>query len=369
MTPTVQMQNQLTLNSFRFTSESEHLTEKSQLLATTKCIFANSLYLFTMRMLFAFLLIFLTGRTQATQITALGSGYWGNAATWSQVPTCGDTVTIPVGVTVTVNSQANYACVTPFKIVVAGTLEFINGYKLTLPCGSIVEILASGLLKKATAGGGNSTLIEICGQTVWNAATGNLPGYILLPNFGTLPVNWLHIEAVRETNHVSVTWSTAAEYNNDYFTVERSTDQYNFEAIGKVRGAGTTTIMQSYSFKDNNAPNGIVFYRIRQTDFDGASELSKVTFVSGKITNRFELIAVTSQRSPVVNVVFTEPEASSCIWNVMDMSGRIVDFGSVEAGTGVLTRQMDCPALSTGAVYVLQLSNGREIAAKRFIKE
>jgi hypothetical protein len=368
MITTVQTQHFTKFQSI-FTSERNQLTEKKQSLAISKAIFTNVLYTFTMRMLFALLFLLFTGQTQARQVTAITSGYWGSASTWNLVPTCGDTITIPNGITVTVNSQAPYPCTTTMHVVVAGILQFINGYKLTMPCGSTVEILVNGILRKASAGGGNSTLIEICGQTVWNAAAGDIPGYALLPNFGTLPVNWLHIEATRETNQVNVKWSTAAEYNNDYFTVERSTDQYNFEAIGKVQGAGTTTIMRSYSFADNQAPSGIVFYRIRQTDFDGATELSKVTFVSGKITNRFELIAVNSMRSATVNVVFTEPEASMCIWNVLDMSGRIIDYGSVEAGTGVLTRQMDCPALSRGGVYVLQLSNGREIAAKRFIKE
>lgn len=369
MITTVQTQVGFTKNMSIFTLETNPLTEKKQILAIDKSIFANVLYPFAMRMLFAFLFIFYNGYVEARQVTAISSGYWSTASTWDLTPTCGDTITIPNGITVTVNSQQPYTCTTTMHVVVAGILQFVNGYKLTMPCGSTVEILVNGILRKASAGGGNSTLIEICGQTVWNAAAGDIPGYALLPNFGTLPVNWLHIEATREPGHVDVKWSTAAEYNNDYFTVERSTDQYNFEPIGKVRGAGTTTIMQSYNFADKQAPSGIVFYRIRQTDFDGATELSKVTFVSGKITNRFELIAVNSLRSATVNVVFTEPDASSCIWNVLDMSGRIIDFGSVEAGTGVVTRQMDCHALAPGGVYVLQLSNGKEIAARRFIKE
>ena len=41
-----------------------------------------------------------------------------------------------------------------------------------------------------------------------------------------------------------------SEVNNDYFTIERSSDGTSFSKIGIVQGSGNTTVKQSYSFDD-----------------------------------------------------------------------------------------------------------------------
>lgn len=255
----------------------------------------------------------------------------------------------------------------PIKIIVAGTLEFVNGYKLGLPCGSQVEILVGGLLKKATAGGGNSTLIDICGSTVWNAGDGPIAGYALLQAGGSLPVSWLYLNASRKENFVQVGWSTASEVNNDFFTVERSTDQFHFTSISKVDGAGNSSFLNNYSFQDLDAPSGLVYYRIRQTDFDGRNSFSKLVAVSGRNTKNFELIAVVSHEGSNINIVFSEPLMPHCNFKICDVGGRVIDMGVIEAGEGIISRNISAPALVRGGIYLLQLSNGVDVVAKRFI--
>lgn len=309
-----------------------------------------------------FLLTFSYGR----QIVGLASGNWGDASVWSQTPTCADTITIPAGLTITVNAQHTYLCSPPIKIVVAGTLQFVNGYKLSLPCGSQVEILVGGTLKKSSAGGGNSTLIEICGTTVWNAGDGTVNGYALLGT-GPLPVSWLYLEAQRKEEFVAIQWTTASEYNNDYFSLEKSTDQYNFTTLAKIDGAGTSTVLHNYSYNDYTATDGIVYYRIRQTDFDGKQTYSKTVAVSGRNSTKFELMAVAGNDGQTLNIIFTEPSGASCSYTLFDLGGRILHAGEVEAGKGVLSRTVQAPALVRGGMYVLQLSNGTEADSKRFI--
>src|SRR5690606_37294014 len=49
---------------------------------------------------------------------------------------------------------------------------------------------------------------------------------------------------------VQLTWSTASELNNDHFTIERSADGEQYEALAEVAGSGTTNTVKHYSYED-----------------------------------------------------------------------------------------------------------------------
>jgi hypothetical protein len=71
---------------------------------------------------------------------------------------------------------------------------------------------------------------------------------------------------------VMLDWTTDSELNNDYFTVERSQDCRFFEPIAKIAGNGTTTELIEYFYVDEEAIDGIMYYRLRQTDYNGNSK-------------------------------------------------------------------------------------------------
>lgn len=78
-------------------------------------------------------------------------------------------------------------------------------------------------------------------------------------------------------------WRTASETNNDYFVVQRSEDGERFENIGEVKGAGTTSVEQSYTFTDrSNAANYSQYYRLEQVDYDGSVTYTPLVYVKGK---------------------------------------------------------------------------------------
>lgn len=99
--------------------------------------------------------------------------------------------------------------------------------------------------------------------------------------FSTLPVEWLHYSAQQiNPNQIKIEWSTASEQNNDFFTLQRSYDGLTFIDLDKISGAGTSYNSKNYSFTDNFSYSGVVFYRIKQTDYDGKSHYSDVMAVS-----------------------------------------------------------------------------------------
>jgi surface protein len=94
-----------------------------------------------------------------------------------------------------------------------------------------------------------------------------------------LPVELLDFTAEIKNRTVDLTWQTASEHNNDFFTVERSSDGFNFELIAYVDGAGNSTSLLSYATQDANPFVGVSYYRLKQTDFDGAFEYSDIRVI------------------------------------------------------------------------------------------
>jgi hypothetical protein len=84
-----------------------------------------------------------------------------------------------------------------------------------------------------------------------------------------LPITLLSFNAKLEKNTFVLTWETASELDNDFFTIEKTLDNKNFEVVSKIQGAGTSKSKLRYSVVDNNPYRGTFYYRLRQTDYDG----------------------------------------------------------------------------------------------------
>ena len=99
-------------------------------------------------------------------------------------------------------------------------------------------------------------------------------------NNSPLPVELVSFTATPMETHVSLDWKTASEYNNDYFTVQRSSDSREFSDIAKVPAGKAGRTIQKYNYIDINAFRGRSYYRLKQTDLDGKYSLSDVRTVT-----------------------------------------------------------------------------------------
>jgi hypothetical protein len=129
-----------------------------------------------------------------------------------------------------------------------------------------------------------------------------------------LPVKLSRFDAsvcVADKRTVCLSWRTESEINNDWFVVEKSTNATDFVPIGAVAGLGTSYVPHEYAFVDDEYSAGVVYYRLRQIDFDGAYEHSPVRSV--RVTESDALCDVPTDRNdPAQEYV------------VHDMFGRVV---------------------------------------------
>ncbi len=91
-----------------------------------------------------------------------------------------------------------------------------------------------------------------------------------------LPVEFESFTADCNEGNVEIKWATASELGNDYFTIERSSDGKDFQSIGSVEGAASSSQTLLYSFTDNEPLWEAAQYRLKQTDADGRITHSKI---------------------------------------------------------------------------------------------
>jgi len=96
---------------------------------------------------------------------------------------------------------------------------------------------------------------------------------------GNLPIELISFKANNNQKSVELNWTTATEINNNFFTIERSTDTENWEEISFIAGAGNSNDILTYSFVDNNPIIGKMYYRLKQTDYDGSFTYSEILVV------------------------------------------------------------------------------------------
>jgi hypothetical protein len=182
--------------------------------------------------------------------------------------------------------------------------------------GVLLDIITGTLINVPMGGTGT--------YTVTNPAAFNRLK-MLIDYVGSIPVELVSFGASVQGNSVNLTWQTATELNNSGFEIQRKTENSNWNKIGFVEGAGTTTETRSYSFSDAYSGQGTVSYRLKQIDFDGTSTYSKVVNVDINAPADFKLNQnYPNPFNPSTTVSFTIPKASNVKLIIYNQIGQQV---------------------------------------------
>lgn len=253
-----------------------------------------------------FLFSILSFKNYAATCTALSSGNWTTAATWScgHAPGCNDQIVIPNGYTVTVTSAINLTgggC--------SSTLININGSLFFSGNASKMDLVSTATINIASGGSiitdilNNSQKITIGnGPAEWDSNSGNVYGPWAITDGSSssvLPIEILSFTGTsNQDDNITLKWITAAEINNDYFEIQKSYDGYDFLAIGKVNSIalnGNSSSNLSYEFIDLNVKPGINYYRIKQMDLNGSFKFHNLISV---VSNKKEEIMIDIYPNP-----------------------------------------------------------------------
>ncbi len=91
-----------------------------------------------------------------------------------------------------------------------------------------------------------------------------------------VPVELTSFNGRIENNKVILYWSTASELNNKGFEIQKKNSEGQWYNIGFIIGNGTTTMSNEYIFMDSNPTIGENQFRLKQIDYNGIINFSKV---------------------------------------------------------------------------------------------
>ena len=144
-----------------------------------------------------------------------------------------------------------------------------------------------------------------------------------------LPIKLLNFSAELKNEKVNLNWSTASEQNNDFFTIERLTnDDSEFTPIITIPGAGNSNKTLYYSAIDDNPLQGISYYRLKQTDYDGKFEYSKIIafdFCKNDLTN---LIIYPNPTNGQIELLLNDDKEKVSSIEVYNILGEIVYYSA-----------------------------------------
>ncbi|MFQ3608605.1 MAG: choice-of-anchor J domain-containing protein, partial [Chloroherpetonaceae bacterium] len=184
-----------------------------------------------------------------------------------------------------------------------------------------------------------------------------------------LPVELVSFTGEVRDGAVHLAWRTASELNNAGFEVERKSQGGSWNTLGFVRGAGTTTEAQSYTFVDNSA-SGTVQYRLKQVDFDGQFEYSNIIEVNAGLPKTFALEQnYPNPFNPTTVIAYQLPVASEVKLEVYDVLGRkVMTLVNGRQNAGAYNFTLNAGNLSSGVYfYRLQASATNGASSSNFV--
>ncbi|MFM8433386.1 MAG: T9SS type A sorting domain-containing protein, partial [Bacteroidota bacterium] len=195
---------------------------------------------------------------------------------------------------------------------------------------------------------------------------------IITANNVLLPVQLLDFQARGINGKVKLDWATSTEINNDFFTVEKSRDGTEFQAVGEIDGAGNSSHLIRYTTEDATPFPGTSYYRLRQTDFDGKysySETRVVNIKSGTIRPVTVQEIGPNPFSDRFHLQISRSLAGTTQYRIYDLEGKMVYDRKEhsEAGNSFVEFN-DLPILATGS-YLLHVIADDQTEIKKLIKK
>ncbi len=161
-------------------------------------------------------------------------------------------------------------------------------------------------------------------------------------------------------------WTTASEKNNSGFEVERSTDGIRWTTLGFVNSKselGNSSVKLNYDFTDNNPLMGKNQYRLKQIDFDGQFEYSKVDVITMNVTGNIRVYP-----NPMTDALTIEGMAHNSRVSLYNTLGQELHSKTVEFNEKQV--RLDVSLFSDGVYYLVITSmDGKVISREKIVKK
>jgi hypothetical protein len=290
-----------------------------------------------------------TNLTVTTDFTVTGDFKLTNAGSSS-------VLIIPVGVTLHVTGNLGDCSNNNVDYVVNGSLivdGFLSGRNNNTFSGT----------GSVTAGGLNFNNNTVCTAPCninWNVGTCSAAG-AAGATFCALPISLISFQAEARVDGIHVRWVTESESHVDYVTLQKSSDGVDFYPVADFPGQGDTRESRTYAFLDEHPIIGKAYYRLRETDLDGAvlyHRIISVDYSGGRMLDLYP-VPVSDGLLNLRTNFYTGTDSRVIISDVM---GTVLQVAVLRSG-----EEMKLPIELMPGIYVLTFTNGDFRSVKRFV--
>jgi hypothetical protein len=222
-----------------------------------------------------------------------------------------------------------------------------------------------GTASGTCSGAGTGSVVSNAAITAFSPFTFGSKSSLINP----LPIELITFSANQNENKVDLHWTTASEINNDYFTIEKTKDFFSYESVSTIDGAGNSTTTINYQTVDQAPYNGISYYRLKQTDFNGDFTYSPLVAVDFKSNTEFSFDLYPNPSSgDNVNLLLNGSKDQEVLVVVYDINGK-ESYSKViiTSDDGGNVYAIDPSNKLSPGVYLVTATSNQSIFSKRMI--
>lgn len=171
-----------------------------------------------------------------------------------------------------------------------------------------------------------------------------------------VPVEMTGISVNCSKGKPNITWYTASETNNHYFTVERSEDGASFEPVAHINGAGNSNSPIMYQYIDEQPLPSTAYYRLLQTDFDGTTtEIGIKQADCSHDETILEIVSTETLKTGALTINFNTGFAGPHTIQLLDVAGNVVEQQTIMCNPGFNQADFCFPAAN--GIYLMTIYN------------
>jgi len=221
---------------------------------------------------------------------------------------------------------------------------------------------------------GNGSVIGGCGKisvagyyynwgTTYNTSGQEGNGPFVINCLEALPINLIDYKIKCTKTGSVLEWSTASETNNDYFSIEKSTDMKSWKIVTTLIGEINSKNLKNYSFTDSESNDVNTYYRITQTDLDGKYvSFDMLSILCKLVNNKLDFIGVNASERKI-NLIVTTDGLNPVTLTVTDMNGNNKIVKEIYPVKGANIIQLDSP--NQVGLYVVNMIQNEKSYSKR----
>lgn len=169
-----------------------------------------------------------------------------------------------------------------------------------------------------------------------------------------LPVKFVDFNATKQNDgKVKCEWSTASEYNSDYFEIQSSDNTLDWVSIGSVPASHYSYNLKRYQFTSEDIVNK-KYYRIKEVDFDRSVDYTTIRSIK--------------LEEPLIKI-FPNPSIGKIIVEGKNILTILIINSSGQTVLATNTKNIDFSEFPDG-MYTVQIVSGYadEIKSYRVVK-